>query len=1521
MKRFFTLITLIILSFQLSAQAWLEELPEKNRTTKPLTFYEQQKAFYNYCKRLGVVDGYYTNTRGNKKKVPGWKQFKRYENLWESKVNLNTGEIPDIMNIYKEWKANSKRDGEDEEEETVKKWTSLGPTNTTAGYAGIGRINCINFHPNDENTLWVGTPGGGLWVTKDAATTWTPLTDNLPSVGISDIAIRSDYETSKTIYIATGDRDGNDTPSVGVYKSTDEGATWSETLLTFKTRDYTYIHRLLIDPTDDDILYAATSLGLYKTINGGETWEKTCSHFFNDLEFKTDDNNTLFGVTKSYTSTVNVYTSNDAGENWDKVHSVDGRRGTLSVTPDNSDLVLIAITNPQGGLKGIYKSSDAGLTYDELFNGDTDGNHLLNWTPDGTEENDGQGFYDLCLAINPLDENEVFIGGINTWKSVDGGTSWDISNHWTGAAGVPAIHADKHELVYKPGTSILYEANDGGIYKTSDNGESWDHLSNGLVISQLYRISTGPDNNKQVISGLQDNGTKLYNEDTWTDVLGGDGMECIIDYQDSDIQYGSIQQGKLHRTTNKWNSKIVITPADAGKGNWITPYVIHPKNPEILYAGYTELFKSTDRGDTWTKLSLSFKDENRISAIAICPTTPDSLFVSNDKELFFSPDGGTTWEKRTTGLPVHSAKITSISINGTDPSIAYTTFSGYNYYGVYRTENCGTNWSQWSRNLPQIPVNTVVHYKRNLGQEELFAGTDFGVFRKVNDDKWMPYNEGLPNISVRELEFFYDDNDGSDDKLIAATFGRGLWGIDFGDRKPMAFNNANARQKHKNETAPGRFNAEVISVNIATTGTLKPIKLNSIKFNLNGTTDLDDIDQLRLMYSGSSYNFKGNSEEITTTTLINNEIVFNEPVALKTGNNYFFLTCDTYLHAEVGNIIDAECVSVTVDGEEQTIVDSAPKGQLDIILKYCDAKADNPYYESIGRVQFNTIDNKGPEKGYSDFVSGDNSIYTNLVKGKTYPLTVEIENPYDKDHLVAWIDWDHNANFEDDEMVLESAPGDAIGRADIKVPNDAFEGDVRLRIRLNDTRSGYKVNKTSCGDNDFGEVEDYLIKINPAGYYLTVYPEQLDFENGGGNQFFDVTSNVVFTVESNKDWVTVDKKDCTGNSTITVTCNPNETFMDRNATIYLRGQYGNNKTVTISQQKMPASISINPVKAEVNNKENTLSFNITSNCEWTVEENYNWIEVDKENGSYNDVITLNVGACYESIKRVAEIKVKGEQANATFTLTQLPQDLYLKADQDNILFDQNGGEKTFSIQANQEWSIACESDWLTVSPALGENDQTISVNCQTTSFSGERKGQLIIQGEGEGVKVIEVTQQGPEPLITVNPNSTNVFHQADIFELSVYHTFIDSPTITDDCEWIKVTTENDKNILDIEFNYEENPSIEDSRAHTFTITAPYPYEDTKATFILIQERNVTDISEIDKGVISIFPNPAKDHLNISTTSIYDKIRILDVNSKVMHTIDTPKNNEVINIENWKSGLYFIEIKHKGKIFQQKIIKD
>ncbi|MDR3667597.1 MAG: T9SS type A sorting domain-containing protein [Ignavibacteriaceae bacterium] len=786
-RKLHIVFSLFVFSSLLIGQVKPFTVLDQNDVNNTMSFPELQKVMGNYWNSQNIQEGYMT-IDGEKTKVPNWKLYKRWEYYWEQRINQTTGEYPQTNSVieYEKYKQ-SQNKSLHKTSAFSENWVNLGTNTSSGGYAGIGRINCIAFHPTDPNTIWVGSPSGGLWKTTNGGASWTVLNDNQPVLGVSDIIVPSDYATSNTLYIATGDRDGGsmwslgggqsaDNISIGVLKSTDGGTTWNNTGLSYTKNLGKLVYSLLIHPSNNAILFASTSDGIYKTTNSGSTWVLKSTWVCTKMAFKPGDP-TIVYASMYYANGPYFAKSTDTGETWNYLQvSTAGYRTELAVTPADPNVVYLLSTNSGGGLYGVYKSTNSGGAFTRVDDGTKS---MLYYNADGSGSNIGQGSYDLCIAVSPADANTVYIGGINTWKTADGGVTWNCVTMWTTSGSVPVVHADKHALAFQNNTT-LFQGNDGGIYKTTTGGSSWTDLTNGIVSSQIYRIGVSQTDVNTILTGLQDNGSKKYKGsiNTWYDATGGDGMECIVDFNNAtSYMYTTYVTGTIYRNANGFSNGTTTTisaniPGGQPTGAWVTPYIMDPTNSAILYAGFDKVWKTTNRGDSWISASQVLSSSVKLRSLAIAPSNTSILYTADQTNMWKTTDGGATdWTAIT--LPSILNSITYITVKNSDPNDIWITIGGYTDGSkVFESTNGGSTWTNISAGLPNLPVMCLVYYKTATDRNVLFAGTDVGVYVKDGANNWIAYNTGLPNVVVTELEIFYGS---STPRLRAGTFGRGLW--------------------------------------------------------------------------------------------------------------------------------------------------------------------------------------------------------------------------------------------------------------------------------------------------------------------------------------------------------------------------------------------------------------------------------------------------------------------------------------------------------------------------------------------------------------------------------------------------------------------------------------------------------------------------------------------------------------------------------------------------------------------------
>jgi photosystem II stability/assembly factor-like uncharacterized protein len=734
------------------------------QSNKEPNFYDIQKA---------LNEDYNSNNPSVRR---GWKQFKRWEYFWGQRV-FPTGEFPNTYKIYESVQKFEKVNS-NPQIQSSNIWKALGPFNpptASDNEEGIGRINIIRFNPNNENDLWIGAASGGVWRSKDGGTTWInyPFT-NFLSLGVSDIAIAP--SNVSTVYVTTGDADGSigtagSYYTIGIIKTTDDGATWSVTNFAKQLSDKKILTRILVSPTDENIVLVGTSDGIYKTTDGGQTWvNKYAYNSIVDMEYKPGDPNIVYAASYGYSGKNDVLKSTDNGETWKSIYSVtSSNRLSIEVTPaDPNSIYCLASNSSTSGFLSFSVSQDEGATWTVTATPSTV-NNILGWYNGQGSDNKGQGMYDLSLAVSPKDPYTVLIGGIDIWKTPDLGYSVSMLTHWFGYYSKPYVHADIHDLRFSPSGSRIYAVCDGGIYMSKNNGISWQDISNGLNITQFYRLGSSDLSPDVIVAGAQDNGTSALINGQWKHIYSADGMEAVVDPTNSNRIYVSIYYGTFYRTNNGGSSfaKIIDNSITNENGGWVTPFVLDPSNPNTVYCGFQNVWRNKVNGEIsqWQKIS-SFGSSQTLVALAVAPSDPNTLYAANYTDIYATRDGGNTWSNI---YHSNSSAITYIAVDPNNAKRIWFTKSGFGSSDkVYEIND--DNLLNLSGNLPNVPVNTIVYQKNS--PDRLYIGTDIGVFYSdYESGYWERFGDGLPNVIVQELEIDY----GQSIKLRAATYGRGIW--------------------------------------------------------------------------------------------------------------------------------------------------------------------------------------------------------------------------------------------------------------------------------------------------------------------------------------------------------------------------------------------------------------------------------------------------------------------------------------------------------------------------------------------------------------------------------------------------------------------------------------------------------------------------------------------------------------------------------------------------------------------------
>ncbi|MBI2721104.1 MAG: PKD domain-containing protein [Bacteroidetes bacterium] len=710
------------------------------------------------------------------KELAGYELYKRWEYMVAPRV-YPSGDKTLFSKAFEEYQAYKIQNSQQKLIGTgasvlSNTWQPIGPFGDLTG-ANVGRINALRFDPASATGYWACAPAGGLWKTGNNGSSWSTNTDQLTITGCSDVVF--DPTNSQNMFLATGDGEAGDNYSIGVLKSTNGGVTWGSTGLSYAVINGVKIYKLLINPLNKNTIFAATSAGLQRTSNGGTTWNPVITTgVITDIEYKPNDTTTVYAVSKSFYLSTNGGTSFSAITAGLPTSSANNRLA-IAVTPANPAFVyVVASAASNSGFLGFYQSTNSGTS----FTNKATTPNLLGWASAGNDAG-GQGWYTLSIAASPTNANEVVVGGVNIWRTLNAGTSWNIFAHWTGT-GAPYVHADVHDLIYKSGTT-LFVGCDGGVFVTSNSGSSFSAMNGNMNISQIYKIGLSASTYSRAITGHQDNGTNIYSGG-WSGTMGGDGMNCFIDQTNDNVMYGEQYNGSFNRTTNGGGSWTAITTGMTGNGAWVTPWHQDPivANANTIYGGRQQMFKSTNQGTNWAQIG-TMGGTGSIVEFAVAPSNNQVIYVIKGNALYKTIDGGTTWTAVTGTLPVGSAQLSWITVKDTDPNSVWVTFSGYSAPDkVFQSTDGAATWTNYSTGLPNLPANCITYW--NGTNNGLYIGCDVGVYyRDAGMTSWGLYNAGLPNVIVQDISIFYPLG-----KLRIATYGRGVWEADLYNSGTMA---------------------------------------------------------------------------------------------------------------------------------------------------------------------------------------------------------------------------------------------------------------------------------------------------------------------------------------------------------------------------------------------------------------------------------------------------------------------------------------------------------------------------------------------------------------------------------------------------------------------------------------------------------------------------------------------------------------------------------------------------------------
>ena len=728
---------------QEAKETWITETENQNAN-----FFDIRDKYEQKFEKEQLTSPVRIHSKSKNIKVVGENDYIKFRR-WEWYMNHiihSDGTLPSSKELNQSFEEVVEMDAASFNKNAAATWNNISRTRNSGGYWGMGRTGGIGFHPTNANIFWVCADAGGIWKTTNGGASYTAQGDNLPYLGSGSIVV--DYSNGNTIYIATGNNSGGN--GAGIYKSTNGGSNWSATGFTRNLSNNVKFYNLTQNPSNAATLLVATNQGIYITTNRGSDWSRVISGNATDVKYRIGDGNEVYATIDG-----KFYKSTNGGASFSRPSgSPDMQtrsRGELFVSKSNRNKILMW-SSP-----GIWVSTDRGSS----------------WSKKNKASEGGKTITFDAMAISPVNQNILYGGAVDMWRSDNNGNSWTRISKWhaNNNPATPEVHADHRLLAYNPLNNRIYSCNDGGIDRYNESTKSWTELNNNLQIPQYYSAASAETNGNIIGVGSQDNGGSQRKSDgTWINTNGGDAGTQAIDPTDANICYSNYNpRPAIIRTTNGWRNTKDVKPNEELRSWWTIPYTLEPGKPQNIVVGYHAIYKSTNRGDSWRKISPDFAPRNdywkAFRAIAVAPSNGNVIYAFRPGKFHYTYNNGGNW-----GSVDFSEDITDIAVDPSDSNIVYVTCSRYDKgQKVYKSTNGGKNWSNISGGIPNIPVYSIVYQKDS--DELLYVGTQLGVFYKNKSmNEWKVYGNGLPKTMVRDLHINYDKK-----KLRAATYGRGIY--------------------------------------------------------------------------------------------------------------------------------------------------------------------------------------------------------------------------------------------------------------------------------------------------------------------------------------------------------------------------------------------------------------------------------------------------------------------------------------------------------------------------------------------------------------------------------------------------------------------------------------------------------------------------------------------------------------------------------------------------------------------------
>ncbi|MER6784304.1 hypothetical protein ABT330_06630 [Streptomyces sp. NPDC000658] len=640
----------------------------------------------------------------------------------------------------------------------VPKWRSIGPWTVPGGqtYGASrvnvsGRISAIAPDPSNPAHVLVGAAGGGVWETDDRGASWTPRTDDAPTLTVGALAF--DPSFPGTVLAGTGEGNFWARLGAGVLRSTDGGTKWgSWCTAPFVGQGF---YDLVFDPTRANAVLAATTGGLYTSTDGGASW--TVRRGIQTWSVAVSGSGEALAACQD-----GLFRSTDGGATWNTVAlpgaATSFRRFAVAIAPSDPTVAYGWATDAAGTAKLWRRAGGA-------------------WTaltpPPSVDV--GQAWYDWFLAVAPDRADQVYLGAIDAYRGDLSGTTWTWLAISTKGPGGDSIHPDQHTIAFEPGApDVVYVGNDGGLFRSPDRGVTWEHLNNGLEITEFEYLSQDFGSSHWVLGGTQDNGTNRWTgSPAWTHVQDGDGGDCAVSRANPDTVFHTFFRMSPERSDRRgepgtWQS--VPPPVPNGEGSlFYPPLETSATNGATVALGGQALYVSRDNAVNWTRLA--FPTEGTASAMYI-PHADQVLVGTTAGSLFRTTWTGTAWSvPLELGTPRAGAWVSDIYADSTNTDDIWLAHSSMGGGRIWHSTDGGSTWTDRSAGLPPLPLNAMEIDPSN--HERLWVAADLGVHESTDGgNTWHTFSDGLPNALIGDIVLHPHAR-----VLRAGTRNRGVWEV------------------------------------------------------------------------------------------------------------------------------------------------------------------------------------------------------------------------------------------------------------------------------------------------------------------------------------------------------------------------------------------------------------------------------------------------------------------------------------------------------------------------------------------------------------------------------------------------------------------------------------------------------------------------------------------------------------------------------------------------------------------------